>query len=143
MGLFDDLGKQVLGNVFGGTAEGQTNWVQLGIALLDKFGGIDGLVKQFTDRGFGNLIASWVSTGQNLPISAEQILQVLGQANVQQVATQAGTDANTAASGLASVLPGLIDKLTPNGQSVSGDLLAQGIQGLLSGKLGDLGKLFG
>ena len=47
-----------------------------------------------------------------------------------------------AASGIAQVLPPLIDKLTPDGQPVGADVLQQGIQALLGGKLGDLGKLF-
>ena len=146
MGLLDDLGKQVLGNVLGGSAEGaagQINWVQLGIAALNKFGGIEGLMKTFNEKGLGDIIASWVGTGKNLPISADQILSVLGKKNVAEVAQEAGTDTNTAADGLASVLPGLIDKLTPKGESVGGDALQQGIKSLLGGKLGDLGKLFG
>ncbi len=147
MGLFDDLGKQVLGNVLGGApatdASGQVNWVQLGISMLDKFGGIDGLMKKFNESGYGEVIASWVGTGKNLPISADQILAVLGKKNVEAAAADAGTDAKTAASGLSEVLPGLIDKLTPKGEAVGGDMLQQGIQSLLGGKLGDLGKLFG
>lgn len=146
MGLLDDLGKQVLGNVLGGATEGggaQIDWVQLGIAVLNKFGGIEGLMKTFNEKGFGDVIASWVGTGTNLTISADQILSVLGKAKVAEVAQEAGTDARAAADGLASILPGLIDKLTPKGESVGGDALQQGIQSLLSGKLGDLGKLFG
>ena len=146
MGLLDDLGKQVLGNVLGGTPEGaggQINWVQLGIAALNKFGGIEGLMKTFNEKGLGDIIASWVGTDKNLSISADQILSVLGKKNVAEVAQEAGTDTNTAAADLASVLPSLIDKLTPKGESVGGDALQAGIQSLLSGKLGDLGKLFG
>jgi uncharacterized protein YidB (DUF937 family) len=69
-------------------------------------------------------------------------MEVLGKQNVQEVAAQAGTDAATAAQGIAQVLPRLIDKLTPDGQPVGADVLQQGIQALLGGKLGDLGKLF-
>lgn len=147
MGLLDDIGRQVLGSAIGGEAASgsaaQINWVQMGIALLDKFGGIEGLMKKFSDKGFGDIIASWVGTGKNLPISADQILAVLGKKNVTEVAKEAGTDAATAADGLAQVLPGLVDQLTPKGESVGGDLLQQGIQALLGGKMGDLGKLFG
>lgn len=147
MGLIDDIGRQVLGNAIGveaaGAPGGQVNWLQMGIALLDKVGGIDGLMKRFSDKGFGDLIASWVGTGKNLPISADQILAALGKKNVTEVAKEAGTDAATVAEGLAKVLPGLVDKLTPKGESVGGDLLQQGVQALLGGKMGDLGKLFG
>src|SRR5687768_11482729 len=101
MGLIDDIGRQVLGDVFGGPAvgnpSGQMDWVKLGIAVLDKFGGIDGLIKKFTQKGMGDLISSWVGTGKNLPISADQIMAALGKKNVTEVAREAGTDARTAA----------------------------------------------
>lgn len=149
MGLLDDLGKEVMNRALGGTAAAsagagatEVNWMQLGISLLEKFGGLDGLMAKFQQKGFGDLIASWVGKGKNLPISADQITQILGKGNVQDVAAQAGTDAATAAQGIAQVLPRLIDKLTPDGQPVGADVLQQGIQALLGGKLGDLGKLF-
>ncbi|QIF01740.1 YidB family protein [Roseimicrobium sp. ORNL1] len=151
MGLLDDLGKEVMNRALGGTTEAgatatatatQVNWMQLGVSLLQQFGGLDGLMAKFQQKGFGDLIASWVGTGKNLPISADQIMEVLGKRNVQDVAAQAGTDAATAAQGIAQVLPRLIDKLTPDGQPVGADVLQQGIQALLGGKLGDLGKLF-
>jgi uncharacterized protein YidB (DUF937 family) len=147
MGLLDDLGKQVLGNVLGGGggegAAGKLDLVQMGIALLNKFGGIEGLMKQFSENGFGNLIASWVGSGKNLPISGDQILSALGPQHVAEVAQEAGVETRAAANGLADILPGLVDKLTPDGQSVSGDVLKQGISSLLGGKFGDLSKLFG
>jgi uncharacterized protein YidB (DUF937 family) len=147
MGLLDDLGKEVMNRALGGTTAAgvgttEVNWMQLGISLLQKFGGLDGLMTKFQQKGFGDLIASWVGTGRNMPISADQIMEVLGKRNVQDVAARAGTDAATAAQGIAQVLPGLIDKLTPDGQPVGADVLQQGIQALLGGKLGDLGKLF-
>lgn len=153
MGLLDDLGKEVMNRALGGTTAAgasagagagttEVNWMQLGISLLEKFGGLDALMAKFQQKGFGDLIASWVGKGRNLPISADQIMEVLGKRNVQDVASQAGTDAATAAQGIAQVLPRLIDKLTPDGQPVGADVLQQGIQALLGGKLGDLGKLF-
>jgi uncharacterized protein YidB (DUF937 family) len=57
-----------------------------------------------------------VSTGQNLPISAEQISQVLGQGNVRSLGENFNLSSESAAAGLASLLPALIDHLTPKGQ---------------------------
>jgi uncharacterized protein YidB (DUF937 family) len=147
MGLLDDLGQEVMNRALGGTTGAgasatEVNWVQLGISLVEKFGGLDDLMAKFQQSGLGDVIASWVGKGRNLPISADQITEILGKRNVQDVAAQAGTDAATAAHGIAQVLPGLVDKLTPDGQPVGGDVLQQGIQALLGGKLGDLGKLF-
>jgi uncharacterized protein YidB (DUF937 family) len=147
MGLLDDLGKEVMNRALGGTTGAgagatEVNWVQLGISLLEKFGGLDGLMAKFQQQGFGDLMASWVGKGGNLPISGDQIMEILGKRDLQEMAAQAGTDAATTADGIAQVLPGLIDKLTPDGQPVGGAVLQQGIQALLGGKLGDLGKLF-
>jgi uncharacterized protein YidB (DUF937 family) len=146
MGLLDDIGKQVLGDALGGAAagpSGKVDWIKLGISVLNKFGGIEGLMKKFSQKGMGDLVSSWVGTGSNKSATGDQIVEALGKENVAEVAQEAGTDTKSAADGLAQVLPGLIDKLTPKGQSVGGDALQQGITALLGGKLGDLGKLFG
>ena len=79
-------------------------------------GGLSGLVQQFHDKGLGGLVSSWVSTGQNLPISADQIQHVLGSDQVKELAAKAGISPDAAGSHLAQLLPMLIDKLTPNGQ---------------------------
>jgi uncharacterized protein YidB (DUF937 family) len=98
-------------------------------------GGLAGLAKAFQDKGMGDQMASWISTGQNLPISAEQIKAVLGGGQLGQIASQLGMNEQQAAGGLADLLPQVIDTLTPNGQVPQGDdLMAQGLE-LLKGKL--------
>jgi uncharacterized protein YidB (DUF937 family) len=61
-------------------------------------------------------VTSWVGTGQNLPISADQIQHVLGSEQVKELAAKAGISSDAASSHLAQLLPMLIDKITPNGQ---------------------------
>ena len=115
MGLLD----QVLGSL-----TGQPSRSPRGNALLDLAtaliqghpGGLAGLVQQFTDAGLGREASSWVSTGQNMPISAEQLSQVLGQGNVRTLGETFNVSPESASSGLASLLPALIDHLTPKGQ---------------------------
>ena len=77
--------------------------------------------------------ASWVGTGANLPISADQIKSFLSGGQLQQFAKQLGLSESDVAGGLAKFLPDVIDKLTPDGQVPQGDLLAQGL-GLLKGR---------
>ena len=79
-------------------------------------GGLAGLLEQFTSAGFGREASSWVSTGQNMPISAEQVTQVFGQGNVRSLGEKFNLSPESASSGLASLLPALIDHLTPQGQ---------------------------
>ena len=85
--------------------------------IQNQPGGLDGLVQSFQQKGLGDVVSSWVSSGQNLPISADQITHVLGSDAVKNLAAKAGISPDQAGSQLASLLPGLIDKLTPNGHT--------------------------
>jgi len=115
MGLLDQLvaglGRQ--------SADSQQGSVFLDLAttvIQGHPGGLAGLLEQFTAAGLGREASSWVSTGQNLPISAEQLAEVLGQGNVRALGKKFNISPESASFGLASLLPALVDHLTPNGQ---------------------------
>jgi uncharacterized protein YidB (DUF937 family) len=146
MGLFDSVlgaATQAAGGAFGqamGQQGGSSGNVLEGLSgLLGGGGGagLAGLVQQFQAGGLGNVISSWISTGQNLPITAEQIQQVLGSEMVGRFAQSLGIDPAQAAGQLASLLPNAVDAMTPNGELPSGggadlsSLLQQGLGGLL------------
>jgi uncharacterized protein YidB (DUF937 family) len=132
MGLLDQI-TSALGQQSGGSA--QTNQLlQLAMNVINSHpGGLQGLIQQLTQAGLGQQVQSWVSSGQNLPISAEQITQALGSGKLQDIAKQLGIDHADAAGGLASLLPHVVDHLTPNG-AVQDDMVQQGLS-LLKGKL--------
>ena len=133
MGMLDDLTKAAASGMGGGQQSGLAGAILQ--MLQNQPGGIAGMMQNFQQNGLGNLLQSWISTGHNLPISPEQIQQVLGHQQVAQIADQAGVSHEEASSGLASLLPQIVDKLTPNGQvPQSGDLMSQGME-LLKGKL--------
>jgi uncharacterized protein YidB (DUF937 family) len=92
------------------------------------------MVQAFKDKGLADVAASWISTGKNLPISPEQIQSVLGNSRIQEIAQKLGLSSEAASSQLSQMLPQVVDKLTPDGQIPSNDLLAQGMN-LLKGKL--------
>nr|WP_329604494.1 YidB family protein [Undibacterium curvum] len=120
MGLFDTA-LSMLGNANSAEGGGQSALIQAALGLLNQggqgeTGGLQGLLSQFQQAGLGDVVASWVGTGQNLPISAEQIQQVLGNGQLAQLAESAGIPHDGIAGQLASMLPGLIDHLTPNGE---------------------------
>jgi uncharacterized protein YidB (DUF937 family) len=114
MSLLDDLENKAANSMLGGSSN------PLASGLLQMInstpGGLSGLVQSFHEKGLGAVAASWVSTGQNLPISADQIQQVLGSDQVKQLAAKAGISPDAAGSALSQLLPTLVDKLTPNGQ---------------------------
>ncbi|MBP1678766.1 MAG: hypothetical protein H6Q29_677 [Bacteroidetes bacterium] len=126
MGLLDGLLGKVTGQASGG-AEAQLLSAVTGMLGNQGSGGLAGLVDQFTKGGLGDVVSSWVGTGQNLPISAEQISKALGSGQLGDLAKQAGVSPEKASSMLASVLPGLVDSLTPNGKLPEGDMLQQAL----------------
>ena len=79
-------------------------------------GGLSGLVQQFHTAGFTAVVQSWVSTGPNQPITAQQIQQVLGNEKVKAIAARLGVDTNVVSQKLATILPEVVNHLTPNGQ---------------------------
>ena len=94
--------------------------------------GLGGLVEAFQAKGLGDVVASWIGTGQNLPVSAEQIQSVLGSGLVQQLAARAGLPPEAATTLLAQILPQAVDRLTPEGTVPAGGPLGQ-VTGLLRG----------
>lgn len=102
-------------------------------------GGVSGLIQQFHDKGLGGCVASWVSTGQNLPISADQIQHVLGSEQVKELAAKAGISPDAVSAHLAQLLPLVVDKLTPNGQVPQGSTSASSLMEEGMGMLKNLG----
>lgn len=100
-------------------------------------GGLGGLVSKFQEAGLGDVIGSWIGSGQNQAISADQISNVLGSDALAGMASKLGLDPSQVAGQLSSILPGLVDKLTPAGQAPAGGL---GNAGDLMGMLGSLLK---
>ena len=78
----------------------------------------------------------WIGTGQNAPISGEQLGEVLGGDALGDLASRLGLPAGDAAAQLAQVLPGLVDRLTPQGVEPEGGL------GNAADLLGQLGGFF-
>ena len=106
MGLLDGI----LGGVIGAEA------LSLVKDYLEKHGGIQGVVAEFEKTGFSQQAKSWVSTGPNLPINAEQIQQALGSEKVREMAAKFGIPVDKIADLLAKHLPTVIDKETPEGK---------------------------
>jgi uncharacterized protein YidB (DUF937 family) len=130
MGILDELGKAVGGSTGGAASGGTAALIQQITGMLGGGAGLTGLVKTFTDKGLGSIVGSWVGTGANLPISPQQVTQALGADQISQMAAKAGLDPNTVAQHVSQVLPGLVDKLTPNGQIPDAATLAKGLSAL-------------
>ena len=114
MGLFDTLAKNALGSMLGGSSKQDPAAMLSG--LLSEAGGIEGLMSQFQSAGFSSQFASWVSTGENQPLSEDQMQSAIGAEALQGLASKLGMNTGTVLPLLAQFLPQVIDKLTPPGQ---------------------------
>lgn len=128
MVFFDQLAQQVLAGAVQTVPHGQAaGLAQAVISMLgnEQSGGIQGLAQLFQEKGLGHIVSSWISTGENKPISPDQIVDTLGADQVAALSQEAGIPAEQGASALAQVLPLLIDQLTPKGQVPQGSQLVQ------------------
>jgi uncharacterized protein YidB (DUF937 family) len=94
-------------------------------------GGLGGLLEQFQRAGLAEQANSWVSTGQNLPISPDMIGQVFGGGALSQIARQAGISETEASQGLSQILPEVVDRLTPDGSVPDLDQLSSSVQDMM------------
>jgi uncharacterized protein YidB (DUF937 family) len=136
MGFMDDLKKVVVGQQ--GEAGGQSSMLDNLLEMLNdqKSGGITGLIQKFNEKGLGDHISSWIGTGENLPISADQIKNALGSDKIKELASKLNLGEHDTSKSLADLLPQLIDRLTPDGSVPHQDMLSQGID-MLKKKLPD------
>lgn len=135
MGLMDGFPEGVSSGLIGqlaGQLGGGNNKLLGAVARLiggNNVGGLSGLAQLFAQRGYGDTVNSWISRDKNCDITAPQLQEVLGQERIREVASTAGVTENEAADGLTSLLPLLVDKMTPDGKlpetGVSSGMLSQ------------------
>jgi len=134
MGLLDSM-IGALGNS-GADAGGDAgaSFMQLAAGLMQNGapgGGLGGLLQSLQQGGLGDVVSSWVGSGQNLPITAEQLQSVLGSEQLQGLAQQLGLSGADIGGQLAQLLPQAVDHLTPNGELPGGGDLSSLVSGFL------------
>jgi uncharacterized protein YidB (DUF937 family) len=132
MSLFGEFAEQAIGAAIGGQGNTQQNQVVQALlqAISNHQGGLPGLLQEFESAGLAQHVASWIGNGENLPISADQLHQVLGSSAVSGIAAKLGIDPNQTAALAAQVLPLLVDKLTPAGAVTAEHSSAEGLLAL-------------
>ena len=109
----DPMGS-ALGRAGGGIAASAL--MALAFRVLQQNGGITGLLDKLRQSGLGDHAASWVGTGENMPVTGDQLKDALGSGELAQLASHVGLTPEQASNGLAQVLPELVNQLTPAGQ---------------------------
>ncbi|WP_027705562.1 YidB family protein [Zymobacter palmae] len=102
---------------------------------VEDQGGINSLLDKFRQNGLSDKVSSWIGSGENSPISADTIQQVLSSEALQSLASRLGVDVSKASGLLAEYLPKVVDLLSPKGETPKdGNLLTMGWE-LIKGKL--------
>jgi uncharacterized protein YidB (DUF937 family) len=105
MGLFDG----VLGGIMGAEMATVVN------GLIERHGGVQGVVTQLRSNGFGPTVNSWVNEGPNAPIAPQEVHNAFGDQTMNELAAKVGISTEELAQKLAQVLPHAVNALTPEG----------------------------
>jgi uncharacterized protein YidB (DUF937 family) len=105
-----------------------------GLASLQKLfnsnGGLQGMTTKLTNSGLGKQVQSWVGTGQNQPVSGQQVQQAMDPGQLHAVAKQAGISDEEASEHVAQAMPEMVNQATPQGKIPEQDPFAKGMDSL-------------
>ncbi|KYQ83455.1 uncharacterized protein DUF937 [Acinetobacter sp. BIGb0102] len=145
-GLGGILGS-VLGQLGGGAGSTQSNAtggntaqtlliavLPLVLAWIQKQGGLQGALDKLKNAGLSNQVQSWVDPQQQNAedVPAQNIQSLFDDQDVEQVAQQTQAPKQAIYGAIASVLPQVIDSLTPQGSSTNPQEANQDIQQVLN-----------
>lgn len=112
MGLFDRLAGSMLAKAVGE----QGGMAKVALDLFNQHGGLNGVLEKLNASGYGAQVASWISNGENLPISAAQVSSIFGSTAIMAMAAKVDTSPEVLSGLIAENLPKLVDKMTHNGE---------------------------
>jgi uncharacterized protein YidB (DUF937 family) len=105
MGLFDG----VLGGVVGAEMATVVN------GLIERHGGVQGMVSQLRTNGFGPTVSSWVNEGPNAPIAPQEVHKAFGDQTMNELAAESGMSTEELARKLSQILPHAVNALHTEG----------------------------
>jgi len=118
MGLLDNIGGALKGMLGQDAAGAMPGMISAALAKTN-LGDLNGIVTQLQQGGLGDQVSSWLGSGANLPVSADQLRSALGNQQVRELAGQLGLPVDEALNMLSAHLPNLVDQASPNGQLTS------------------------
>jgi uncharacterized protein YidB (DUF937 family) len=128
-GAQNPLGS-IVASLTGGNPSQGGALLSAAMGLLQKGGGLGGVLSKLQQSGLGKEANSWVATGPNAEISGDQLTKAFGAVDLGEIASKLGMQPAQASSAMAKVLPELVNQMTPEGKVPDnhGDLLSQGLE---------------
>jgi uncharacterized protein YidB (DUF937 family) len=121
MGILDDITTKL------GGKQGQEGGLASLQKLFSSSGGLQGMTSKLVNHGQGKQVQSWVGTGDNQPVSGQQIQQVVDPNQLHAVAQQAGMSDEEASEHVAKAMPEMVNQVTPQGQIPPQDPFSKGV----------------
>lgn len=133
MSMFDSIINE--SNEKSGLGDKSENLLSSLLSLItdQSQGGFAGFLGRFRRVGLGDEVDSWMSKGDNTTLSGEQVESALGTETTAEMARQTGLDVETTQTALGAMIPGVVDRLTPDGKIPTENDLLSRIGGYLSG----------
>lgn len=122
MGFMNDLTARL------GGSQGSDGGVAVLHKMVRSSGGLQGLIWKLSRNGLGQQAQSWVSTGENQPVTGSQVREAMDARQLKAIADQAGLSPEDTSDQLARVLPVVVNQATPQGQLPDNDPFASGLE---------------
>lgn len=122
MGFMNDLTARL------GGSQGSDGGVAVLHKMVRSSGGLQGLIWKLSRSGLGQQAQSWVSTGENQPVTGSQVREAIDSRQLKAIADQAGLTPEETSDQLAKVLPVVVNQATPQGQLPDNDPFASGLE---------------
>lgn len=135
------LGRGGAGGGLGGRGALIALVLPLAMRWIQQNGGLGAVLKRFQDKGYARHASSWVAPGENEPIAAADVDEVVGREELSRLSQQLGVPQQEVSQAFADILPELVDQVTPEGQlrPDADDILQDG-RGSLEEQLQELQK---
>lgn len=85
------------------------------LGMIQKSGGLGGLLDKFRGAGLADKADSWVGTGPNAPLNPDELERALGPEELSQIAERTGMSVDEVREKLAAGVPEVVNHLTPRG----------------------------
>jgi uncharacterized protein YidB (DUF937 family) len=99
-------------------------------------GGMSEAIEKLKNSAIGEQVHSWIGKGENKPVNADQVTQAIGQDKMEKIAQQTGTTPEQAAQTMADKLPGMVDRMTPDGRLPDPQSIKDNVAGAARGTTG-------
>ena len=133
------LGTQLLMSKLSSGTNADSSAVQNALGSLMGNGetpDIGSLLSGLQSGGLGDIAKSWLGDGDNAPISADQVRNVVDGSKLSKLASVLGTDEGSVLSGLQEAMPQMVDKASSGGSLLDSIGGISGVANLAKGLLG-------